>query len=234
VDVTCVLAAEGARTGGATIAVDPAGENIILVDPGANGLLTAGDVDGAGMAGSAAVLVQLEVPQPAVLAALQAAIRSSALAILNPAPAAAVPPSLLGLADVLVPNRSELAGLTGEAVPADLNAVARLAAELAGTAGADVVVTLGPDGALVVPRDGGIAQVLAPQVGTVDATGAGDSFCGALAVLLADGIGLTEAVRIAVAAAAISTTGSGARGRLASRAEAESLASELAVLALRD
>lgn len=233
VQVSGVAASAGARTGSATIAVDPAGENIILVDPGANGLLTDADVGGAGLAGVDAVLVQLEVPEPAVLAALQAAT-GPALAILNPAPAAAVPSDVLALADVLVPNLSELASLTGAARPADLDGVARLAAALAGTAAADVVVTLGSAGALVVPRQGGIAQVVAPQVGTVDATGAGDSFCGALAVLLSDGAGLTDAVRIAVAAAAISTTGSGARGRLASRGEAESLAAELAVLALRD
>jgi ribokinase len=233
IDVSGVIASGGARTGGATIAVDPDGENIILVDPGANAMLTGADVGSAVLAGAAVLLVQLEVPQDAVLAALRTAT-GSALAILNPAPAAAVPADLLALADVLVPNRSELAGLTGAAVPADLDAVARLAAALAGTAAADVVVTLGSAGALVVPRDGGVAQVVAPRVDTIDATGAGDSFCGVLAVLLADGAGLADAVRIAVAAAAISTTGSGARGRLAGRGEAESLATELAVLALRD
>lgn len=229
VDVACVLATDGARTGGASIAVDPSGENVILVDPGANGLVTAADISGAGLTGAAVVLVQLEIPQPAVHAALQAA-SGTALAILNPAPATTVSPGLLSLADVLVPNRSELAGLTGAAVPADPGAVARLARTL----GADVVVTLGSAGALVVPRQGSAVQVLAPRVPAVDATGAGDSFCGVLAVSLAQGAELAEAARLAVAAAAISTTALGARGRLASRSEAASLAAELTVLKVAD
>jgi len=225
VDVSCVLATQGTRTGGATIAVDPAGENVILVDPGANGLVAAADIDGAGLAGAAVMLVQLEIPQAAVLAALRAA-SNPAIAILNPAPAAALSPGLLSLADVLVPNRTELAGLTGTAVPADPAAIAAMARTL----DADVVVTLGPEGALVVPRDGNALQVVAPAVATVDATGAGDSFCGALAVSLGQGAELADAARLAVAAAAISTTAFGARGRLASRGEAESLAAELTVL----
>jgi ribokinase len=229
VDVAGVLATDGTRTGGASVAVDPSGENVILVDPGANGLVTAADIDGAGLAGAAAVLVQLEIPQAAVLAALRAA-SGAAIAILNPAPAAAVSPGLLSLADVLVPNRSELAGMTGAAVPADPGAAARLARTLQ----ADVVVTLGSAGALVVPRAGSAVQVVAPRVATVDATGAGDSFCGALAVSLAQGAELAGAARLAVAAAAISTTALGARGRLASRSEAESLAGDLTVLPIAD
>jgi ribokinase len=229
VDVSFVGTADGARTGGASIAVDPSGENVILVDPGANGLVTAADVSGAALAAAAVVLVQLEIPQAAVMAALRAA-RGSALAILNPAPSAAVSSGLLSLPDVLVPNRSELAGLTGETVPADRSAIASLARTLA----ADVVVTLGSAGALVVPKERSTVQVVAPRVATVDATGAGDSFCGALAVSLAEGAELAEAARLAVAAAAISTTALGARGRLASRSEAESLAGELTVLPIAD
>jgi ribokinase len=71
-------------------------------------------------------------------------------------------------------------------------------------------------------------------VATVDATGAGDSFCGALAVSLAQGAALPDAARLAVAAAAISTTALGARGRLASRSEAASLASGLTMVPIAD
>ncbi len=78
----------------------------------------------------------------------------------------------------------------------------------------DVVVTLGARGALVVPTDGAAQQVAAPEVEAVDTTGAGDCFCGALAVALAAGRPLIEAARLACAAAAASTTGEGARGAL--------------------
>jgi ribokinase len=115
--------------------------------------------------------------------------------------------------DVLVPNEHELAELAGvapgERGAGELVVLARSVASCA------VVVTLGARGALVVPADGGTPELQAPPpVTPVDTTGAGDCFCGALAQALACGAGLTEAVRHAVTAAALSTTGPGARGAL--------------------
>jgi ribokinase len=227
VDVSRVRATPGARSGGATIAVDPAGENLILVDPGANGVLVPGDIDLDALDGAGAVLLQLEIPLATVAAA---ASKASAPVVLNPAPAAPLGPDLLADADVLVPNRTELALLAGEAPPAPpsgLAATAALARRLRG--GLDVVVTLGVDGALVVPGSGGPAtHIAAPAVKATDATGAGDCFCGTLAVLLADGVSLADAARISVAAAALSVTVAGARGLLPGRDQAEALAADLA------
>jgi ribokinase len=80
---------------------------------------------------------------------------------------------------------------------------------------AAVVVTLGARGALVVPAGGGTPLLQPPPaVAAVDTTGAGDCFCGALAQALAGDADLPAAVRFAVAAAALSTTGAGARGGL--------------------
>jgi len=241
VDATRVTVVPDTRTGGATIGVAGDGENVILVDPGANGLLSPDDVEAAGLDRANAVLVQLEVPLPTVEAAMRAA--GDAIVLLNPAPAPApanaVHETALGLAGVLVPNLAELAQLasdrraaSGPPAAADLAEVARLARSLAGTA--DVVVTLSSEGALVVPRSASTAaHIAAPTVATVDATGAGDCFCGTLAASLAEGMDLTDAARLSVAAAALSTTAYGARGQLPSRRAAEGLADQLPVRVVR-
>lgn len=238
VDTSGVIVSAGARTGGATIGVDGDGENLILVDPGANGLLSPDEVEAAGLDSANAVLVQLEVSLPTVEAAMRAA--GDAIVLLNPAPApaTAVPEAALGLPGVLVPNLAELAQLasdrraSGPPPAADLAEVARLARRLARTA--DVVVTLSSEGALVVRRSARTsAHIAAPRVATVDATGAGDCFCGTLAASLADGMDLTDAARLSVAAAALSTTEYGARGVLPSRPAAEGLADQLPVRVVR-
>jgi ribokinase len=235
VDVSGVRITPGARSGGATIAVNPAGENLILVDPGANGQLSPADIGPDVLDRAAAVLLQLEVPVPTVFAAVSMA---TAPVVLNPAPAIPLSPDLLARVTVLVPNQTELALLAGaappaappagpgDAEPAGLAATAALARKL--PADLDVVVTLGAGGALVVPRRGGpVTHIGAPKVTAVDATGAGDCFCGSLAVSLAGGASLAEAARISVAAAALSVTGAGARGLLPGREEAEALAATL-------
>jgi len=224
VDVSQVRTTPGARSGGATIAVDPGGENLILVDPGANGALAPADIGRDAMDGAGAVLLQLEIPLATVAFAVS---QAAAPVVLNPAPAAQLGADLLAHVDVLVPNRTELALLAGTAPPSGLGAIAALARKLRD--GLDVVVTLGADGALVVPGSGGpAAHVAAPAVKAVDATGAGDCFCGTLAVLLADGARLADAARISVAAAALSVTAAGARGLLPGRGQAEALAAGLA------
>ncbi len=211
VNVGRVRRTPGVPTGSATIRVeDGTGENLIVVVPGANAALTPEDVDVDSVRRARVVLLQLEVPMPTVVAAARAA---TGTVVLTPAPAQPLPADLLGRVDVVVPNEHELAQLAGvapgERSAAELGSLARSVASCA------VVVTLGARGALVVPADGGTPELQAPPpVTPVDTTGAGDCFCGALAQALACGAGLTEAVRHAVTAAALSTTGPGARGAL--------------------
>jgi ribokinase len=228
VDLSGVRVTPGVRSGGATIAVDPAGENLILVDPGANGTLSPGDIAQDLLDGAGAVLLQLEIPAATVAAAAAAAAAAAmagARVVLNPAPARPLGPDLLAGVDVLVPNLTELALLAGSPPPSGLAATAEMARGLPGSL--DVVVTLGSDGALVVPRLGPATHVAAPAVVAVDATGAGDCFCGTLAVSLAEGATLADAARVSVAAAALSVTAAGARGLLPGRGEAGSLAARL-------
>jgi ribokinase len=204
IDVEHVVVDDDAPTGMALIAVDGAGENTIVVSPGANARVGAGDVQAARdvLAGAAVTLLQHEVPVSAVDAAIVAA---GGTVVLNPAPARA----LTRQVDVLVPNRGELAGLTGRnGDPAELAHSFDLAAA--------VVVTLGSEGALVVDGDR-TERIEAPRVNAVDTTGAGDAFCGALAQALAEGADLVEAARWAVRVAAVSVTRVGAQSGLPRR-----------------
>ena len=181
-----------APTGRALITVDEAGENSIVVIPGANSTLTA-DVE---LPASVVVLAQLEVPIDAVVVALAAARAAGSTVILNPAPAAPLPPELIRSCHVIVPNQHELKQLGG--------------AEQLLAGGCDaVVVTLGGEGAEVHGR-AGIDRVPAFAVQVVDTTGAGDAFCGALAARVANGDDLLDAVRWATAAGALATTVRGA------------------------
>lgn len=213
VDLDAVAVRDDVGTGIAVITVDEQGENTIVVDAGANASLSAREAAAAVDAADPKVLlVQLEVPQEAVTAAVRAA--ATAVVVLNPAPMPSDPGpvrDLLPLVDVLVPNRSELGRLAGMPEPSSPHEVSACVAALdhAGS----VVVTLGADGVLCF--EGGAASVAVPGVptGTRDASGAGDVFCGSLAQQLAGGASLLEAVRRANDLAAASTTHPGARVR---------------------
>jgi ribokinase len=210
VNVGRVYRTEGVPTGTATIPVEAeGGENLIIVVPGANAELTPADVDVDSVHRAGVLLLQLETPLATVQAAA-AATRGTV--VLNPAPPRPLPAGLLAQVDVLVPNEQELrrlaGGPDGDGSPAELAGLAR------GLAARSVVVTLGERGALVVPADGPVLLQAPPPVAPVDTTGAGDCFCGALSSALDRGAPLPEAVRYAVTAAALSTTGPGARGAL--------------------
>jgi ribokinase len=229
VNVSRVHRTPGVPTGTATIPVEKgSGENLIVVVPGANAALTAEDVDVAPVHRADVLLLQLEVPMETVAAAARAA---GGTVVLNPAPPAPLPAEVLERVDVLVPNEHELAALAGvpdtERSPAEVVELARgLMKDLPAShhsharggplqGGRAVVVTVGGRGAVVVPAGGGPALLQAPPpVTPVDTTGAGDCFCGALCQAISRGQELAEAVRYAVTAAALSTTGPGARGAL--------------------
>ena len=225
VDTTCLLATEGTPSGTALIAVGADGDNAIVVSPGANGRLSAADVESAAEVLSAAevVLLQLEVPIEAVAAAVRCA---RGTVVLNPAPAptAMLPSDLLDGVDVIVPNQTELATLAGHAGLSPIGAVGpRTAVALArGLPVGAAVVTLGADGAMVVtPNDA--TQVPAPAVVPVDTTAAGDAFCGALADALVGGAGLVAATEWAVRVGTAATLRHGAQPSLPTRSEVEHL-----------
>ncbi|MDQ8703575.1 ribokinase [Streptomyces sp. LHD-70] len=216
VDTSHILRTESVPTGRALIAVNPDGENSIIVSPGANSRLTAADCEKAAgpLAAAKVTVLQQEVPDTANHAAARLA---GGLVLYNPAPAVegAVPPSKV---DLLVPNRTELAALTGTPEARTIDEIIAAARKLTG-AGA-VVVTLGGDGVLLLEGTSSL-HIPAFRVTPTDTTGAGDSFCGALAVALAEDRTLEQAARWACAAAAISTTRTGAQPSAPSRDEVE-------------
>jgi ribokinase len=223
VDHTFVVHDPEAATGVALIAVDDAGQNSIIVASGANVRLSPADVDGAeaAIAGADALLLQLESPLETVTRAAKVAHAHGVPVILNPAPARSLPGALLALVDVLIPNESETALLTGLPVgdPAEAEAAATALRELGvGT----VILTLGERGALLA-REDGAEYFPAFEVTPVDTTAAGDAFVGGFAVALAEGRSLAEAVQWGNGAGALATTRLGAQPSLPTRQDLEGL-----------
>jgi len=214
VDTSDLVSLDDTPSGIALISVAEDGDNAIVVSPGANGRLTADDVRAsfAGSGTAAVTLVQLEVPMDAVVASAKAATGTT---ILNPAPGAPLPAELLAAVDIVIPNETELDILgTGDSVESKARSI-----------GVDtVIVTLGADGALIVTADNTTA-VPAPTVSPVDTTGAGDSFCGAVATELAAGSSIAEAVALAVRVGATTTLRAGAQSSLPTRSEVDDLLS---------
>jgi ribokinase len=210
-------------TGIAMIMVDDAGQNSIVVVSGANMHLSPADVDGAeaAIAGADALLLQLESPLETVTRAAEVARAHGVRVILNPAPARSLPAALLSLVDVLIPNESETALLTGMSVNNQAEAEAAAAA-LRGMGVGTVILTLGERGALLA-QAGAAELVPAFEVTPVDTTAAGDAFVGGFALALAEGQTLAEAVRWGNAAGALATTKLGAQPSLPTRQDLEVL-----------
>lgn len=219
VDTAHVRTTADVPSGIALITVETDGENTIAVSPGANARVTTEDVAAAAplLAAAAVTLVQLEVPLETVAAAIAAA---GGTVVLNPAPAAELRSETMRQVDVLVPNRSELGVLAGTDTPGTIEEAIAAARQLPGDLA--VVVTLGADGALVLDGDV-VEHVPACDVRAVDATGAGDAFCGGLADGLSRGLPLVDAVRWAVRVAGAATTRWGAQPAMPTPDEVEEL-----------
>ncbi|WP_022883139.1 ribokinase [Gryllotalpicola ginsengisoli] len=219
VDLGTVQVLPDVVTGQAIIPVDDAGENAIILVPGANGAVGPEDIPTEACTDAAVVCLSLEVPLPVVQRAAALAVAAQALVVLNPSPYQPLAETLLDATDVLIVNELEAAQLAGAALDFDAAPLPEpLAATLAGHGIARAVVTRGGKGAIVV--DGGTAQVLpARAVDPVDTTGAGDAFTGTLARRLAAGDTLEEAAREASVVAAFSTTRRGAQASYPTPAE---------------
>ena len=212
------------NTGVGFILLNAEGQNEIVLDMGANHLFSPHDVDRAEnlIARSDAVLSVLEISPVTAARGMQLARQHGAIAILNPAPAQPLDDSLLVNVDVLTPNETELRILSGLA-PDDPTDILELAHRLQQRGVKHVVVTRGENGALIVSADGSVDHVPGQKVDVVDTTGAGDAFTCALAVALAEGTSLKEAVRFATYAGASACTKLGVIPALAYRAEVEKM-----------
>ncbi len=222
VDVSHVQVLQGVATGSAMIAVDDSGENCIIVSPGANGRLSAVDVEAADeffdtADDSSMLTLCLEVSIDAVKAAAREAHERGARVVLNLSPYAKVGADVLDLADLVVVNAHELADLTEQPdfePLGDWTAVVEATRAALGESGPrTVVVTLGADGARTIDLDSGEVsdQIPSPKITPVDTTGAGDAFLASLAYRLASGDDLSTACAFAVRVGAYAATGEGAQ-----------------------
>lgn len=206
-------------SGVALINVDDRGDNTIAVYAGANMELGPDWVrrHSESIRGASCLLIQLEVPLPAVLEAARIAKAAGVPVLLNPAPAKPIPDELFGLCAALTPNETELGILSG------VSGIKEGAAKLLSRGTGAVIVTLGKRGCLYL--DGSRSfEVPSTPVKAVDATAAGDSFNGALAARIAAG-GLAsvdeKALRLCNAAGALAATRLGAQPSIPTLAEVE-------------
>ena len=197
-------------TGVALISVQDDGDNAIVVSPGANGELSSEDIaEASPIARGQVVLLQAEIPIETVVAAARAA---EGTVIWNPAPAPSesVPLELLDLVDVLIPNQTELELLGGNRKVDTLESISEMAKTFPCSS---TIVTLGERGALVVANNEAV-HIPAPTISPLDTTGAGDSFCAAIATSLVEGKDLVEAAQWAVQVGAATTLVAGAQPSL--------------------
>jgi len=214
VDTTYVVSSDEAPSGVALITVDAAGNNVIVVAPGANQLLSPEDVGRArsSIASAGAVVAQLEVPLETVEFAGRLANESGVVFVLDPAPAQKLSAELLEAVDVLTPNETEARILTGVEVT-DEDSARAAAGSLLESGVKAVILTMGDKGFLLAANEAA-EFVPAIKVDAVDATAAGDAFTGALAVKLAEGKALRDAALFANHVAALSVTGMGAQSSM--------------------
>ena len=207
-------------TGVAPIFVDSNGENMIVVVLGANSNIQQSDIDAAknAIADADVLVIQLEINHDMVGYTLKVAKELGITTILNPAPAAVIPTEFIQLADYITPNETELEVLSkSQSEDVIANAKSLLTSDEQ-----TVIVTMGSQGAQIVRND---YQALMGtfKVDVVDTTGAGDAFNGGLAVALAEGKSLQDAVKFANATAALCVTRLGTSPSMPQRAEVDAL-----------
>ena len=221
VDVSHVLRDEEHSSGLAIINVDPSGQNWIIIVPGANGANGQREVETVqeSLEEASALLMQFEIPMEVSLEAARLARARGVRVVLDPAPARPIPSEFYAYVDYLTPNETEAAAIVGFPVE-DAPSAERAAQELLGRGIECIVIKMGSQGAFYATQD---ASEFLPafQVEAVDTVAAGDAFNAGLAVALADGKGLRDAVRWGMAAGAIAVTRPGAQQAMPSRQEVE-------------
>ena len=220
------LLVDDGPSGIAVIILNESGQNSIVVAPGANATCRPDDLRPvAALFGMADfLLLQLEIPLKTIEAALDMAHAAGLRSVLDAGPAQEVSMDLLRKADIVSPNETEASALTGIEVN-NLTTARKAAKKLLDGGVETVVIKLGQQGALVVTPDLE-EHVSSFPVDAVDTTAAGDAFTGALAVALADGTDLVDAVRFANAAGALAVTCLGAQPSMPTRESVEQFIAE--------
>lgn len=204
--------------GVAHIWVDAAGENRIIIIPGANYEIdpkraTVG-IDS--IQNLSIVVAQCEIKQEVTLAAFVAAKKRGCTTILNPAPFQSLSTALLAVTDWIIPNETEFLEIHGKLPTSD-----EILKEF--RPGKNSIVTLGSEGAALITSDGTITRVAAPKVSAIDTTGAGDAFVGTFAFALASGKNAIEAMNLGIKVASMSVTRKGAQSSYPTQMEISTL-----------
>jgi len=214
VDITYVTRTNKMPSGMAFITIDSNAENTIIVNPGANDLLSEEDIERAGPVIKKAqiMLLQLETPVKSLIRAAEIAKANDVFVVLNPAPYSKktrLPKELLRNVDLLIPNETEAMGISG--VETFDDTTASVVMEKIREIGIkNIVITMGARGVMAYQGDK-IITVEACKVKAVDTTAAGDTFCGALCVSLCKGIEMRESLKFANKASSITVTRRGAQ-----------------------
>jgi ribokinase len=221
IDTSYVMRDAQTATGVATIFVEEAGQNVIVVTLGANLTVSKADIDAAvdAIAQADVLITQLEIDRETAAYALQVARQHGVKTILNPAPAVQLPSEMTQLADFLTPNESELLILSGNTQMDDA------ASSVLQSEQQTLIVTLGKEGARWVQKSG-TGVIPAYKVDAVDTVGAGDAFNAGVAVALSERKTLTDAIRFANAVAALCVTKHGAAASMPYRHEVDDFLSK--------
>lgn len=216
---------QGQKTGHAYITLNEKGQNNIIIDHGANYSLSSADIDAANdlMDQADCVIAQFETPIKATIEAFKIAKKKGAVTILNPAPAIEkIPTELLKHTDLITPNETESAKITGIEIKSDTDLVIN-AQKLHDLGVKNVVITYGDKGAYISSQK--IQKLVPPfKVDAVDTTGAGDTFIGFLAGnLKKDLSNLEEAAKIASRASSIAVQRLGAQPSIPTAKEVQDL-----------
>lgn len=218
----------GDTTGVAVILVSDDGENVIVVIPGANGLVTTDKARAAlsRMQRNDIILLQQEIPAVCVRTALEEARKSGVTSILNIAPFSSDSAGLAALANIVVANETEFADLAGETMTGDalltqIKTFARSNQQI-------LVVTLGGDGIIAATPEGDTYQIAAMPITPVDTVGAGDTFCGYLAASLDAGMNLETSLSRAAVAGSLACLKHGAQPAIPDAADVDAALSTLA------
>ena len=206
-------------SGVALITVDKSAENCIVVASGANNDYTEENIRSCRDKIEACdiLLMQLEIPVPAVLEAARIASGTGKFVVLNPAPACDLPEEIFKYISLFIPNETELQRYSGMEV-FDEESAKKAARSLMEKGVGNIIVTMGSKGSLIC--EGKTASfVKARKVKAVDTTGAGDCYCGALCVALSEGKGLIEAAEFATKASALAVQRPGAQNAMPYRKE---------------
>jgi ribokinase len=220
-NVSGIKQSKSEASGAALVMIEQGGMNYLTVAPGANHDLFSADLAhlSKALSGVDMLILQMEIPVETNLHAAELARAAGVPVMLNFAPASTPAPELIARTDFLIVNENECEQLTG-IYPGDESAIESALARLLTMGPTCAIITLGGEGC-AARKEGQTYRLLGFPVDVVDTTAAGDTFCGALAVVLAEGKELSVALTFACAAAALSVTKSGAQPSIPKRSEIE-------------